>query len=444
MKRLWIALVVCLCLMGAGTALAEEQTVTLGDGSPIAYFEGFESNIIADPSAVAGITGAIEGSYVLESTGGTQGSISRTITLQNIAVTDDFYALFFKMTYDAPIPFPDGKMQFNLNWEVPFIPLYFNGSTVDFLDMFLREAHLINDRELLCMAAYSLEEPLPMGQELAIAAVNKDGHLAPAIPFTLNFSRQQDPTVSYTPMLTVESNPMAVPEDRENGLTTVIERIAFTPFGLRIVLNNQDIGNGTYFNYVFADSQGALLSPYTNVWRSNSTASREHPAWTLNETWFLGGNAISTIQLVPVRHDVPGKEYQQATRTAYVPIDSLPATVPLEGGGIVHVQAVSLEKDGFMVSYTVEGYADNLYFDLAGTGNRPLNLNFISIRDEDLVSGLLKQGGYWSSEYKGRTVARVSAEDLHQVKELSIQYYTGTSILLPEEAVIIQLESPAK
>lgn len=440
MKRLWIALVACLCLMGASTALAEGQTVTLGDGSPIPYFEGFESSSIADPSAVTGITGAIEGSYVLKSTGGTQGSISRTITLQNIAVTDDFYALFFKMTYDAPIPFPDGKMQFNLNWEVPFVSLYVNGSTVDFLDMFLKEAHLISDRELMCMAAYSLEEPLPMGQELAIATENKDGHLAPAIPFTLNYSRRQDPTVSYTPALSAKSNPFAAPEDREYGLTAVIERIAYTPFGIRIVVNNENIGNGTYFSYAFADSNGKLLSPYTDIVRSNSNASLEHPAWTRNEKWFLFGKAANEIHLVPVQHIKLDGGYGQFLRTAYVPIDSLPAAVQLEEGGTVLVQAVSIEKDGFLVSYTLEGYADYIYFDLAGEGSKPLNLNFISFSSVDLAQGLLQAGGYWSSEYKGRRVARVTAEDIENVKELSIHYYAGTSVLKPEEAVVIKLK----
>ncbi len=441
MKRLWIALVVFLCLAGAGTALAQGQTVMLGDGAPIPYFEGFESSKTAGPSALTGITGAIEGSYVLESIGGTRGPSSRTITLQNIAVTDDFYALFFKMTYGAPIPFPDGKMQYNLNWEVPFISLSSKGSTVEILDVFLKEAHLISDRELMCMAAYSLEEPLPMGQELAIATVNKEGHLAPSIPFTLNSSRRQDPTRSYAPMLSIKSNPFAAPEDREYGLTTVIERIACTPFGIRIVVNNENIGNGTYFSYAFANDNGKLLSPYTDMLRSNSSASLEYPAWIRNEKWFLFDIAASAIHLVPVQHIIPdGGDYGQFVRTACVPIESLPATVPLEGGGAVHVQAVSIEEDGFLVSYTSEGYAHYLAFDLAGEDAKPLKLNFVSFEDADLVHGYLQAGGFWSSEYKGKRVARVDAEDLKKVRAISIQYHAGTNVLKPEDTVIINLE----
>ena len=305
--------------------------------------------------------------------------------------------------------------------------------------MIIREARFISDHELLCMAVYSLEEPLPTGQELAFATA-KDGHLAQDIPFMLNFSRRQDPTRSYAPALCVKSNPFAAPEDREYGLTTLIERISFTPFGIRIAMNSQSIGNGTYFSYAFANSQGRLLSPYADTSHGDSSASPEHPAWTRNEKWFLNDKAANAIHLVPVQSIKLEDGYGQFMRTAYVSIHSLPAAVELDGGGTVHVQAVSTEEDGFLVSYTSEGYANHLAFDLAGEDGQPLKLNFVSFQDADLVHGLLQAGGFWSSEYKGRSVARVTGEDLKKVKALSIQYYAGLCELKPEEAVIINLD----
>jgi hypothetical protein len=77
---------------------------------------------------------------------------------------------------------------------------------------------------------------------------------------------------------------------------------------------------------------------------------------------------------------------------------------------------------------------------LTGEDNQLLNLNFVSFSGMDLAHGLLQAGGFWSSEYKGRRVARVSAEDLEKVRGLSIHYDVGISVLKPENAVIIKLE----
>lgn len=430
MKRIAAILVFFFTIAAFPIALAEVQAAVLGDGAPIPYLEGFESNIIADKEAFAGITGKIEGSYAFDYRGGADNNGSGTIILQNIAATDDFYAVFFKMVFDKSISYPQGRTQYLINEMVPPVFLLGKDGTAEFMHLTLKEAHLISDREMLCMFAVSLEKPLPIGQELTIGG----------IPLTLDVSRRKDSTVSCSPKLSVKSNPFATFDDRECALNTIIERVAFTPLGTRIVVNNQEIGNGTYFHYAFADSKGELMQPYTDIKRSNPSASPEHPAWTLNETWCLGGKASNAIQLVPFQNMRPTDGNGQFVHTAYIPIESLPASIPLNGGGTIQVQAFSLEEDGFLVSYTLKGYTGYISFDLAGDGNQPMHLNFVGFNSVDLNHGFLQAGGYWSSEYKGKRVARVSAQDIAKVKELCIQYDAGKYTLKPEEAVLIRLE----
>ncbi len=431
MKKTLTLLFLFLLLIIFTPALADTQTVVLGDGAPIPYFDGFESSLISDPATICGITGKLEGSFELKSMGGAYTPMSRTITLQNIAVTDDFYAVFFQMTYDEPISYPIGQSQFLSSQMVPPIIIHQEGGPVSFLHARFDEARLVSDRELLCMAVSSLDEPLPEGKELQI----KFGDVS----FQLDRSRLQDPTVSYLPMLGVKSNPLALPGDKAYGLTTVIERISFTPFGTRIVMTNQEIGNGTHFNYAFADQNGRLLSPCMDLWSSNDTASPEHPAFTQNEMWFVQNNIQEAIHMIPTRWVGEDEIYPKHFRTAYVPLDNLPAVIPLEGRGTLYIQAVDLAPDGFLVSYSVDTLNDYLSFDLADAVNESLHFNYVSFDSVDFAKGFLQKGGYWSDDYKGRQVSYVTAEDLQKVKTLEINYYTGLWEFVSDQAVVIPL-----
>ena len=293
------------------------------------------------------------------------------------------------------------------------------------------EAHLVNDREMLCMAVSSLDEPLPEGKELQIRLGD--------VSFQLDRSRLEDHTVSYSPMLTVKSDPLAQPGDKAYDLTTVIERVAFTPFGTRVVMANQEIGSGAHFNYAFADQNGRLLSPCIDLWSSNDAASPEHPVHTQNEMWFVQSNKQEAIQMIPRRWIGEEENYPKHLRTAYVPLQSLPTAIPLEGRGMLYIQAVDLTPDGFMVSYTADTLSDSLSFDLADAFNTSLHFNFVSFDSVNFSKGLLQKGGFWSDEYKGRQVSYVTAEDLQKVKTLEINYYTVQWEFVSDQAIVIPL-----
>ena len=431
MKKTRILLLLVLLLLVVTPALAETQTVVLGDGAPIPYFNGFESSLICDLAAIRGITGKLEGSFELNSMGGANTPVSRTITLQNIAVTDDFYAVFFQMTYDASISFPIGQSQFLSSQMVPSILIQQEGSLVSAASVSFSEAHLINDRELQCVAVASMKEPITSSKELKIWMSD--------ISFILDRSLLKDPTVSYSPMLVIKSNPLAQPGDKGYNLSTTIRRIAFTPFGMRIVTDNQETGSGPDFSYQVADKSGRLLSPSAVQWSSSNTASPEHPAITRSEMWFAKNNVQEAIQLIPKRWVGEEEIYPKYYRTAYVPLDSLPANIPLEGRGMLHIESADLTPDGFLVSYTIDGLNDYLSFDLADANNESLHFNFVSFDSVNFAKDLLQEGGYWSNEYKGRQVSYVTAEDLQKVKTLEISYYTGLWEFVCDQAVVIPL-----
>ena len=72
-RNLWMLLLTAalLALLFLPAALAEETLpsvhVTLGDGEPIGYFDGFEGNFLKSADSVKGVTGRLSLSYEVES-----------------------------------------------------------------------------------------------------------------------------------------------------------------------------------------------------------------------------------------------------------------------------------------------------------------------------------------------------------------------------------------
>ena len=71
-RKLWMLLLTAalLALLFLPAALVEETLpsvhVTLGDGEPIGYFDGFEGNFLKSADSVKGVTGRLSLSYEVE------------------------------------------------------------------------------------------------------------------------------------------------------------------------------------------------------------------------------------------------------------------------------------------------------------------------------------------------------------------------------------------
>ena len=89
---------------------------------------------------------------------------------------------------------------------------------------------------------------------------------------------------------------------------------------------------------------------------------------------------------------IPLDGHGNTMKTAYVPLEALPAQVKLDNGSALTLTAVSVTKDGLLVEYLPEGHTGYLGFGLADAQNQLLNLNFVSFDQpapvkERLVAG---------------------------------------------------------
>ena len=436
-KLLTVCMILCL-LLSATSALAEDTvTVYLGDGAPIAYFDGYESNAAVNPDALSGVTGAVDASIYMDFEQAEYDSIyemvNYNIRLQNIAVTDDYIALFMQQEYEKDIPFPEGRMQYHIN-RTGFLLTVMQGGEYIAISPVVREGHLLDEKTLAFMVVYPLEKQIDLTQPISLYAERaKDGSMD-GLHLMLDASQRNDPATVVAPGLEVKTQP----NNEGSVSTTTITRIACTPFGLRVALDVLDDGQTFGFGYAVLDGEGRYLPQMNSGWTSHSYASAEHPMHMYNDLWLLTADVPDCLQIVPTQGDVDTTPPQEFSH--YIPFGDTPVDVSLPSGTVMRVEGVDVEADGYLLRCSLPAYTFfGLDIDLANVQGERLNLNVISFDMPNLREGTLGYGGYWSEEYKGEVVAKVASERLAQATGLYLNGWEYDSRLQMDQAIEVQI-----
>ncbi len=395
-------------------ALAEGPApLTLGDGAPIPFLEGFTSRLIRDPALMAGITGQVDLRFRQDDFR-SKGPID--IQLQNIALTDDVLAIFFQVDFKDKLPLEYGTAQESYDWIVPHVMPQVDGER-RLLNIF-SEGRPISDKAMLCLTLYSLKKPIP---DKAVLRFNVDlddqsGDKSQVRELKVDKSKMQDATRAVSPEL-----PVALQFKRSEGRAQVnyqfkVDRVSFGPFGNRLLITVRDDGRDPGgFPCLLFDDKGQMLQEIPKGYQSSSLASPAKPVDVPNEIWFLGGEDTQSISLVPVEIiDVGGDE---PVRPSFPIEGPFPASSKAHHGNTVTVNRFLLDESGFTVYYTMDG-PGYVSFTLGDSLGKAFDFPFITFSGYDLPSQSLVMSGLWDAEYKGKPVARVSAEQLKEVKTL--------------------------
>ena len=436
-----LAALVSLTVFSSAAAKAESHiTVSLGDGAPIPYFDGFESKAVTDMSLLRDITGAAQATWQYAQYR-IDGEHIFTCELQNIALTDDVLVAFFLLRSDTPLSFQAGKTQFGYNFEVPAPDWMLNGDWLNTVAFPIQEGHLLDDYTMACIAGFSLAEPLPQNPTLSLAPVfdEKANAYGDGISVSIMQNAASDASVSHRPLVHSAQALHLWDEETSIPFDFLIERVAFTPFGNRVLMNFKSTsGQNAYGEFALSDESGNHLTVFEQSRNGHSLASPEHPVQVRNEIWFFGGEESQALTLLPVQHK-SFADYTNILQTIYLPFAQLPTRTELENGAVVTVEACDLTKDGFLISYTTEGLPGYLRFDLANEAGVSTDFNYVTYLMQSIPDRLLQTGGYWSEEYKGKTVSRVSEEALKKATGIILEYSVGEAAPLTENAVTIPL-----
>ena len=439
-----LLLTLLLALLFLPAALAEEASpsVTLGDGEPIGYFDGFEGNFLKNGEPVKGVTGRLSLSYDVQDYVTIRGACNARIELENLTLTDDVLVLYYRLSQDEPIQY-EADLDFLRTWWTP-APYFRLGSTGGWAvqDVLYQEGHPIDDKSLYCLYAVSLDEPIPEGEQLVFGSHwdEQAQRYTGGTAVTIDRSRAQDPTVAYTPGTDLQLTYFPWAGEPERSYHMVIDRVAFTPFGNRMVLRSECTDDlSAIFPLVLTDDQGNRLATYSFGERTPGNASKTRPAWVRNDLWFFGGEQSASLTLTPVR-TVDNREDQYFARTV-VPLSDLPGKVSFGDGTDCEIVRLDLQPDGMRLWYLPGSHLGYLDFELGDENGDPISNDVVghSANTGSVAEGLLGYGCYWTAEYKGQYVSMLTEEELAQAKTLVISHHEGLMEQDPEHAFTVPL-----
>lgn len=413
-------------------------TVALGDGAPIPYLEGYTSRLIRDSAMMPGITGQADLSWQQSESRGAAGQSPVQINVQNLALTDDALAIFYRAEYPEFLPLSYGHSQLSYDEAVPFLNPCLNGVPLPVVSCW-REGRPEGDRALMCLALYSLETPVPDQSLLSFETdgTDKAGPVSLA-SCRIDRSRAKDPTVSYSPDFPVNLNYERYPRQKTVFELTV-QRVSFGPFGNRLQYLIRDRGRDSgILNCLLEDGQGNAL-PIRSMSNTFSTlGSPVKPVDMPNEIWFYAGEDTDALRIVPVKilsQTAPTLPFKT------LPLDSdFPVTLPLANGSAVTLSAVALDENGFRVDYSANDI-QCVFFEPGDSRGQPLDLFYLSSTSFDLPSQSFQMQGLWMAGYRGQPVSRVSDQQIGEFTTLRIASFAQDhEIPLPELAVRVPLK----
>ena len=181
-----------------------------------------------------GITGSADLSWQQAGNLGSQ----VTVQVQNIALTHDVLAVFYRAEYEEPLPLIYGASPISYERAAPYLNPSLNGSPLPIIGLFM-EGHPDGDKAVFCLAVFSLKTPVPDQATLAIEDIyNAHSQQYDAISkIIIDRSQAKDPTIAYNLNLPQNFTYERYPGQNSNFAFTV-RRVSFGPFGNRIHLSN--------------------------------------------------------------------------------------------------------------------------------------------------------------------------------------------------------------
>lgn len=418
------------------TLAAEIPIVTLGDSAPIPYLAGFVSRLINDSSLMPGVTGSVDLSWQQAGNTGSQVMVQ----IQNIALTDDVLAIFYRAEYEKPLPLNYGTSPISYQRAVPYLNPKLNGDSLPIISVFT-EGHPDGDKAVSCLAVFSLKTSIPDQSTLTFEG-NYNVHSKQydaASQIKIDRSRAKDPTIAHSFDL-----PLTFTYERYPGQNTqfsfTVRRVSFGPFGNRIRLTSLDKGRDSgILNCILEDGKGNPL-PIRNMSNMfNTLASSVNPVEMQNEIWFFGGEGAEVIRIVPTKmlsQTAPTRPFHTLQLGADYPV-----TLPLKNGSVLTINSFELDENGFSVSYTANN-VDSASFTPGNSQGQPLDgLFYISDNSFDLPSQTFITRGVWMAQHEGQAVSRASEQLISEFTTLLISSFTQDhEIPLSELAVEIPLK----
>lgn len=360
------------------------------------------------------------------------------LTIDNIAVDDNYINVFYTATSSSPIKIPgDASSETPLNWRIHSAAAVFSfkadGKFIEPATNIDVEAQMINETTLKGMHRFSLTKSLPDKINLEIytnRVANVEGSWY--IPLIVDKTNPKSTTLTVTPNLKA-SVTTGIKNKYTHDIT--IDKVSISPFGSKIdIIENAKSDNileafvlisdtGKYLNVIGSDSKWEHHGNY-----DKKSSTRNATVTTSFE--FMGGTTdMKSIKLIPLGAGTDSDNLP-APKLISKPIsDGFPIRLEQSKNGTIVIDDLKITKDSAIITIHTEGVVLLPSINLLDENGKHLNMDIF----RDTAYDRQNSRTILTYRFKG-----ASDQDIAKIKKLGI--YTQTVELNEADAITIPLK----
>lgn len=348
-----------------------------------------------------------------------------TLTVDNIAVDDNYINIFYTLHNPTPIKLAGDENdleQWRLNWTAPYFFFKANGHYIEPPAQGEVEAYLADAYTLKGMQRFAVMDTLDDRVDLELYTekiFNTKGQWH--IPVSVDKSSVAVVSLTVNPNIKAR---VTTGWNKEFPHNITVEKVSISPFGNQIVLSER--AENTFTQFTLRDEKGRYLTVIPGGTYGGNVLRK-----ATNRFEFIGGRTDMTeITIIPI---VTGDDNdgQPAPDMVAVEIGTYPISMPVsELGGFV-LDSLEITAEKAVARFHQEGAVQIITPNLMLLDENGEYLDFAEFQDNDYDRAT-------GEIIITQTFRNVSEKDLDRIKKVG--YFTRTQRLNEDEAITIRLK----
>jgi len=348
-----------------------------------------------------------------------------TLTIDNIAVDDNYINVFYTIQDEAPIQLlgdEEDLEQWRINWTAPYFWFKENDHYIEppaqgEVEAYLEDAYTLKGMQRVAVMG-TLADTINL--ELYSEEIfNKQGQWH--ISLSIDKSSVAIESLTVTPRLKAH---VTTGWNREYSHDITVEKVSISPFGSQIVLSER--GGNPFTQFALRDENGNYLTVIpTGIYGGNAVMK------ATNSFEFIGGRTdITDLTIIPI---VVGDDDDDlpAPQCKVVDIGTYPIPMPISDVGGFVMDSLEITSEKAVATFHQVGAVQIMTPHFMLLDDKGENLDFTTFQDENYN----RETGEITITH---TFQGVSEADIAKVKKVG--YFTRTQRLNEDEAVTIKLK----
>ncbi len=342
------------------------------------------------------------------------------ITLDNIAVDDNYINVFYTLKSEKPIELlgdENDPLKWRLQWSAVNFRLKADSRYIEPATQIEKDAYLVDEYTMQGMQRFAVMDRLNDNFNLELYT-NYIWNIEGLWHMAVNVDKSSVAVESNTVMPDIKAKVTSGWKDRTSKHNITVKKVSLSPFGNQIVLSER--GAEVFNEFAVRDNSGNYL---TVIQSSNQS----HPLYKVDNSFeFISESTdIQSITIIPIMSD-------GHSELKNISLNDLPTELPVNDMGSYVIESIEMNEEKMQAVISQKGAVPVIDFVLMPT-------------DEN--GEMIRLDGFNDTEYNhenGKIIATlfwgksVSKDDLDKIKGFS--YWVNYDFMLNEdEAITIDL-----